>query len=786
VIRQLIKRERLDFPLSAVRGNIIFSGGRAAGVYRSSTINFHYLQEARKLDLHERLAGWMMSAGADFSIYRVCREYPADLYVADTINLMEEGAADRGELERLLEGHAERMRSMHSFLPEVYTVIGLQQRAQWSRLLRENKLLVDADAAALDTLNNHVRARRAHTREIQWLVRRAAVRGSHEPDVDPFWAPPALSVDGGEWEVGRADVQSFMPIITERPRSMLVEGEDGSSLQAILVMGKPPRTASYPGSAELLFAPLERLDFPVDAVAHVRWVPNKKMLTICDNSIKDARDEVNDAAARFLDKGTRRRAGEVENVQDYFASEPYPPGLETFVSFAVGAPADRPDVLEERVKRLQRAYGSVRLYRPVFLQPEFLGEHMLRPDGASSREYRRDYRRLMIAEQLAAMMPLGTNQGGSMRGFYIGHTIPGAKRPIKYNVLEASETNQAGAVLLNGTLGGGKTIAGQQLLTQAVRRGSVAVDVDPRPDHSLEQLLGDDLVHVISLDNVDDHAGRLDPLVVAMPSMREELTVSYMIDLLPKAPPEWQTEIISAVRDEMREEHASCIGVIERLLANPDENARAAGKALRVWSSWGLCRLAFGDGSTRYVDLAKPCTTIKVHGLSLPPAGTPRESYDQSERISVATFKLIVAYAMRLVSGERAQHKVLMLDEVHAFSDTADGQRFLSRLLRMARSMNVTVILLTQLIGDLERLKDLIGVVFSFRQQNSEQARANLRMLELDDSNDDLVAQLRGFSNGECLMSGLDGRVVAMQVDPDPEFLRLADTNPSRPRLVAG
>jgi DNA helicase HerA-like ATPase len=148
----------------------------------------------------------------------------------------------------------------------------------------------------------------------------------------------------------------------------------------------------------------------------------------------------------------------------------------------------------------------------------------------------------------------------------------------------------------------------------------------------------------------------------------------------------------------------------------------------------------------------------------------------------VATFKLIVAYAMRLISGDVSTHKVLMLDEVHAFSDTADGQRFLSRVLRMARSMNVTVILLTQLLGDLERLKDLIGVVMAFRQQSVDQAKANLRMMGLDENNQDLIERLLGFENGMCLMRGLDGRVVQMQVDPaDPDFLRLADTNPARP-----
>lgn len=782
-----------DLPVGAINGNIIFVRDGAAGVYRVPTRNYGFLSRAEKHSLHGRLARWAMKAEADFSIYRVCREYPADDYVDETVSMIDERFADRGVWERMLSAQADHMRSMRSFTPEVYVTVALRAASSlpWSRQTRELRLLRDADSDALDVLAQHVGARRALTRELQWHLRRSSVRGVGEPDVDPYWAPPALSLDGGVWEPGRADSQSFMPVVEEHGRYVRVAGEDGESIQSMLVMGRPPKTSEYPGPAELLFAPLESLDFPVDVVVHARWLSNKKMRTICDDSIKDAHDEFDDASSRFVDRATKRRLQEVSDVQDYFASEPYPPGLESFVCLAVGAPADDPQVLEERVKRVRRAYGPVRLYRPYALQAELFLEHMLRPDGAASREYRRDYRRLLVAEQLAAMMPVGSNEAGSRRGIFIAHTIPGARRPIRYDMLEASETNRAGAVVMDGTLGGGKTFTGQLIVKQAVTRGSIAVDVDPRPDHSFEELLGDELVHPISLENTDDYVGRLDPLVVALPAMREELAVSYFFDLLPKEVPEWQTEIVTAVRHVLREPDPSSMRVLSLLLSggapddDRDENAeaaaRAAGRALRAWSNWGLCRLAFGDGSSAQVDLAKPLTTIKVAGLSLPPAGATRESYDQSERVSVATFKLIVAYAMRLLSGDRSVHKVLMLDEVHAFTDTKDGQRFLKRVIRMARSMNVTVLLLTQLIGDLEDLKDLIGVVFSFRQENADQARANLRMLGLDEDNERFVEMLCGFTDGRCLMRGLDGRVTAARIDAaDPEFERLADTNPTR------
>jgi len=66
------------------------------------------------------------------------------------------------------------------------------------------------------------------------MLRRAAARGVCEPDVDPNWLPPALSLDGGVWSPGRADVEEFMASVTEHSRMLRVEGEelgDGLSLQ---------------------------------------------------------------------------------------------------------------------------------------------------------------------------------------------------------------------------------------------------------------------------------------------------------------------------------------------------------------------------------------------------------------------------------------------------------------------------------------------------------------------------------------------------------------------------
>ena len=75
---------------------------------------------------------------------------------------------------------------------------------------------------------------------------------------------------------------------------------------------------------------------------------------------------------------------------------------------------------------------------------------------------------------------------------------------MRFDITEASRTGRPPSILLAGTLGSGKTIAAELLAFQAERRGSLVVDVDPKPDHNLEGLPElDGRVHVIELSGDD-------------------------------------------------------------------------------------------------------------------------------------------------------------------------------------------------------------------------------------------------------------------------------------------
>jgi hypothetical protein len=793
------------FPLRYVHQNLLIGHGEArAALYRLDTVSYPFLATADKREWLRRMARFAFSAEADFSLWRVCRAYPADRYAVETHSLLDDRTQSAIVWRQYLKGHEAHLRQLRSFVPEVYLAVSLttkggsgvtrgldrvRQRVESlfgvSRTLpiaaAELEALIVAEERALRRAEACLPLRRATTRELQWLLRRACSRGVAEPLVDRHWEPAALIVEANgrpAYEpVGSDLVRHVNAPVYEHERSLVVDAEEGRSHQALLALGALPEEAEFPGGAELLFAPLESLSFPVDAVVHARWLGNREAIARVRRRIIDA--DVAFAEQMSSSHGPLSYSAEenrqlARELDAYLQSHERPPLLNCAISLAVGA--ESRDELEHRVAALVHQYGTVALHRPLGLQPALFLDHLPRADGGTVR----DYADVLTIEQFGALMPIATHQAGSDRGVYIGRTLTGGARPVRFDITEASRTGRPPSILLAGTLGSGKTIAAELLAYQAERRGSLVVDVDPKPDHNLEGLPElDQRVHVIELSGQHRYRGLLDPLVVAPEALREDLASSYLMELLPQAPPPWETHVRKAVRTVLEHPQPSCLRVVDALLHAADSDARAVGDALAVWSDSGVARLGFGDGTTERIAASRPVTTIKARGLSLPAPGIPRADYDQSERLGVATLKLIAAYAMRLVSGDRSVHKVVLFDEAWFLLASRDGRRLIDRLNRLGRAENATLILATQQLTDVGEIENLIGTRLIFGQETVAEARRALELLGLDPEDRAMVERVRAYRRGRCLMRDIDDRVAELQIEPVYDhLLRVLDTSP--------
>ena len=188
--------------------------------------------------------------------------------------------------------------------------------------------------------------------------------------------------------------------------------------------------------------------------------------------------------------------------------------------------------LERRVAIVRRAFGDVRLHRPLGDQLRLFVAGL-----PGQRNTVAGYDDVLTPEQMAALMPLAAHTVGSDRGFLLGHTLSGCRRPVRLNLREGSDENRNAAILSIGALGTGKTTLDQKLAYEAFLLGARVIDCDPKGDHRLHEL-PEVAPHVETIALRGDRAlrGMLDPLRIAPEHLRHDATVSFLRDLLPARP----------------------------------------------------------------------------------------------------------------------------------------------------------------------------------------------------------------------------------------------------------
>ncbi len=132
------------------------------------------------------------------------------------------------------------------------------------------------------------------------------------------------------------------------------------------MLGAVPDRLEFPGSrAELMFAPPESLPFAIDLSLNARFLPNELALRIARRRIQDADQIVraeSDGEQGVTDLGYAR-SQEARDLLGHLQASSRPPLLRATLAIAVAA-ADQ-QTLEERVEMCRRAYGEVRLHRPL-------------------------------------------------------------------------------------------------------------------------------------------------------------------------------------------------------------------------------------------------------------------------------------------------------------------------------------------------------------------------------------------------------------------------------------
>jgi hypothetical protein len=812
-------------PLAFVYGNCVFAQGLEDcwAAFAVEVASYAWLSEEGKRARFLALLGALETIEADVQILRVHTRWQLERYgeelEAEGARAKRSGASQSHSRahRRYVEGHLRRIRDVGQARPVVFVLVSLRDPErdiasyvsmaaerhprEWLNALartlslRDRRLLrmVEFERVRVRADQTHARladllpVRQARTVELQWLVRRAFCRGLGEPVLDALHEPRALVFErNGEAVLAplEGDVLRWMDgCVEHRGRSLRVESELGTSWQAQLVAGALPERVRFPGArAELMFAPAESLPFGIDLSLNARYLPNELALRIARRRIQDADQIVraeSDGEQGVSDLGYERTQ-EARDLLAYLQASSRPPLLRATLAIAVGAAGE--DELEERVEMCRRAYGEVRLHRPLGDQLQLFLQHM-----PAQRTRIAGYDDTLTGEQVAAMMPTATHAAGSKSGFYLGHTLTGSRQPVRFNLREGSDRDRNATILSVGALGSGKTTLAQKLAYEAFLQGARVVDCDPKGDHGFH-LLDEVAPYVECVTLRPDPAlrGVLDPLRVAPAHLRQDAAVSFLRDLLPeRAEPAWETAVLGAVdRVIKRSQAASCMEVV-RALNDGDATEAQVGRALEVYAGSGLTQLGFADPDVTLPALGqRQVTYLPIRDLPGPRPGAHRSEYSQTERVGEQIVRLIAMFAMHLMGAERERLKLFCFDEGWRLLGDPVGRTLLASLQRMGRSELAVPIIGTQLVtdalvGERESLENLIGATFVFGMRSESEAARALSLLGLDPDDAAMRASMLEFEAGRCLFRDHGGRVEAIQVDLVlPSLLRAFSTTP--------
>jgi hypothetical protein len=799
-------------PYYFLHGNLCWSApGDAWAGYRLEGQSYPGLSLARKVELKERLEAFAYYVETDFQIVRVARQWDPASYVARAQATLDPRRGHPEAFRAMLERHRAKLAGRRVVRPETYLFVRLgppihggvgieRLRERWRRLERSLGLgdargigsedleeLRRAEERAFDRVLDHLPCERARSGEVAGLVRRAYARELGDPDLDPNWRPQALWVGGIEpedspearFEPYEHDLLRLHESRLEiRPRSLRIHSELGTSHQALLVLGALPEDSSFPGpDVELLFAPLE-LPFPVDAALTCEFVPNPSAQKLAQKRMVDADVQAAEEGhgAHGPSPQTHQKTHDARELQARLAGSDRPPFLRSAITLAVAGRSEAE--LEERVDRVQAEFGRVRLHRPFGEQHRlFLGAMPAQPFPIA------DYKAHLLPEQLGAMVPTAISFAGSEIGPYIGHALTGSRAPVLFDLGEASNLNRPPTVLLTGSLGSGKTILLQTLLYQAFLQGSAPiVDIDPKGDHRLESLPGvGDSLEAIELGPEEPYRGLLDPMRVADDAGRETLASAFLLAILPRVPPQWETEIHRAVAAANRSGARTTGEVVAELRRHGSAEACDAASALEVHLEAGFARLGYGRPGDQPPEVGgAQVVSLRIRNLIGRQGGVGRSEMEHDERVGQAVLRLLAEYALRLCSADTRSHAVLALDEAWALLSDRQGKAVLERFSRVGRSMRITPLLASQMVGDAETLEPLVGSYFAFGVEREEEAERALRLLRLDPDDESARQRLIGFRAGRCFYLDHFGRTLPIQVDPGAELLAVLDTTPGR------
>ena len=664
-----------------------------------------------------------------------------------------------------------------------------------------------------------VRAKRATTQEIEWLLFRSIGLGMEPPEL--------LSGSPNDWEPG--DILSLTEQI-ERYRTPY-----GSTVKLVnRLTGEEKHTAVLTvGRMEELEIPQihepwlhfhERAPWPLELSSRVDILGAGEAFRDLDHRLRMIRSQQHDYDEHALDAPPelQRLAERALNVGDEMTT-----GLPIDAARAHGwhrmaITADTREECLERARSLMQMYQRelrVSLQHPKnqdWLAREFIPGEPVASTG---------YVRRMPVRLFAASLPQAASTVGDQRGDLIGRTSGTCRRPVFLDLHFATEVRErSGLSVFVAEPGGGKSTLMGALGYLAARRGVQVTLLDPsgplarlcempelKPYARVLNLTGSEYgtlaPYALIPSPVRDHypdtpEGKRD-YEIAVQNARSErrMLVQDICSML--VPPQVAREASTArllrhaARQVPAEEDSTLEDIVECLQDAEDhhsgDGAELAALLLDT-AEMPLAKLFFGTPPEGTLDDDSILTVITMSGLRLPDLGIEREYWSAEEALALPMLHTAHRLAVRrCYGGDMHKRKMVGLDEAHFMEGWKSGRSFLVRLARDSRKWNLAALVASQNPNDILGLdvQNLVSTVFVGRiAEDPDVAADALKMLRVprDVGYEHTLASLSEVDAGETgrlsyrefVMRDVDGRVQRIRADFSymPNLLDHLNTTP--------
>lgn len=210
-------------------------------------------------------------------------------------------------------------------------------------------------------------------------------------------------------------------------------------------------------------------------------------------------------------------------------------------------------------------------------------------------------------------------------------------------------------------------------------------------------------------------------------------------------------------------EQVGSMTVIEQMRVHADKDVREVGNLLYEKIEGSILKLMFHDGSNPALNVTEKTTILEIEDFDLPDADMDAMTYTESQ-LKSNSIMLAIGKFCELFGKNKDEKTKVFIDEAWIFMISASGKRTKKQMLRVGRSCQNSMALISQGVRDgiEEKESGNFGMYFAFDEPNNRKGILEVMGMEVSESNIDLFDN---FFQGQCLYKDFYGNVGKMTVD---------------------